>query len=54
MTLSEILKDSNYTLTQFNLPEQDKLEKRIKTRKDNKKLQVTQHFNTGNHKELNK
>lgn len=40
MTLSEILKDSNYKLTQFNLLEQDKLEKRIKTRKDNKNKPV--------------
>lgn len=36
MTLSEILKDSNYKLTQFNLPEQFKLEKRIQIKHDNK------------------
>lgn len=36
MTLSEILKDSNYKLTQFSLPEQQKLEQRITTRTDNK------------------
>lgn len=36
MTLSEILKDSNYKLTQFSLPEQLKLEQRIKPRTDSK------------------
>lgn len=36
MTLAEILKDSNYKLTQFSLPEQQKLEKRIKERTDSK------------------
>lgn len=36
MTLSEILKDSNYKLTQFSLPEQQKLEQRIKTKTDTK------------------
>jgi len=36
MTLAEILKDSNYKLTQFSLPEQQKLEQRIKERIDSK------------------
>jgi len=36
MTLSEILKDSNYKLTQFSLAEQLKLEQRIKLRIDSK------------------
>lgn len=36
MTLAEILKDSNYKLTQFSLPEQQKLERRIKERTDSK------------------
>ena len=36
MTLAEILKDSNYKLTQFTLTEQQKLEQRIKERTDSK------------------
>ena len=40
MTLSEILKDSNYKLTQFNLPEQQKLEQRIKIKTDTKGNQI--------------
>jgi type I restriction enzyme M protein len=36
MTLAEILKDSNYKLTQFSLPEQQKLEQRIKEKTDSK------------------
>lgn len=36
MTLAEILKDSNYKLTQFSIPEQQKLEQRIKERIDSK------------------
>lgn len=40
MTLSEILKDSNYKLTQFNLPEQQKLEQRIKIKTDTKRNQI--------------
>ncbi|NDP22708.1 MAG: N-6 DNA methylase [Paludibacter sp.] len=36
MTLSEILKDSNFKLTQFSLPEQLKLEQRIIARIDTK------------------
>ena len=36
MTLAEILRDSNYKLTQFSLPEQQKLEHRIIERNDSK------------------
>lgn len=36
MTLTEILKDSNYKLTQFSIPEQHKLEQRITERNDSK------------------
>ena len=36
MTLSEILRDSEYKLTQFNLVEIQNLEKRIELRTDNK------------------
>ncbi len=36
MTLAEILKDSYYKLTQFNLVEIDNLEKRIIKRTDSK------------------
>jgi type I restriction enzyme M protein len=40
MTLSEILKDSNYKLTQFSIPEQQKLEQRIKIKPDSKGNQI--------------
>ncbi len=36
MTLAEILRDSNYKLTQFSIPEQQKLEHRISERADTK------------------
>ncbi|MFH0866308.1 MAG: N-6 DNA methylase [Bacteroidota bacterium] len=36
MTLAEILRDSNYKLTQFSIPEQQKLEQRINERTDSK------------------
>ncbi len=40
MTLAEILKDSNYKLTQFSIPEQQKLEQRITERIDSKENKV--------------
>lgn len=40
MTLSEILRDSNYRLTQFNLSEQQELEQRIILRTDSKGNQI--------------
>lgn len=40
MTLAEILKDSYYKLTQFNIPEQQKLEQRIIERIDSKGIAV--------------
>ncbi len=40
MTLSEILKDSNYKLSQFSLPEQQKLELRITLKTDKKGNEV--------------
>ncbi|HNW55320.1 MAG TPA: SAM-dependent methyltransferase, partial [Bacteroidales bacterium] len=36
MTLSEILRDSNYKLTQFGIADQQALEQRINTRTDSK------------------